>query len=67
MPVKPRPWRSYKYTHEEFKRLLGIDPKDDNLEILVFPNRIEVTAEYKDSGVTPTTAPVKRVHGDLYC
>lgn len=47
MPVQPKPWRSYVFTEAEFKAALGIDPKDTNLIVLVYPSRIEVTAEYK--------------------
>lgn len=65
MPVKPRPWRSYVFTEKEFKERLGIDPRDKNLMLHVYPNRIEVTAEYEPSSVTSASTTVKRVHGDL--
>jgi hypothetical protein len=45
MPVEPKPWRTYTFTEKEFKELLGIAPKDKNLIVLVYPYRIEVTAE----------------------
>lgn len=45
MPVQPRPWRSYTFTEKEFKERLGMDPKDKNIIVLVYPGRIEVTAE----------------------
>ena len=46
--IKPKPWKSWKFSQDAFKEALGIPKKATNIIVLVYPNRIEVTAEYKD-------------------
>ena len=45
--LKPKPWKSWKFTHDSFKEALGIPREATNIIVMVYPGRIEVTAEIK--------------------